>query len=290
MHILCTSIAPQKASAPLPPKQYTSFNCGNRPFYLFITLLARADDALRPLSCMCSSPVHVDARKRTKGERPDARADDVRLAQRQRAQVPKAAPAAAHPAPAAPYLPSIALPPAAAMSLQGQAALATPDSLSSREIDLLEATGCMVLVLAADWSVFSSSTSAPFGYPSSALLGGSLLQIMHPDEHLSLLQTTQALLATASSALAASAFGAPATGRDPLRNSLRVTHRVLMPGQSGHAAVAIDSTISVMRGGPVLRLLLASRYAVPVEATGPAAGTFRVFPARVPTIHAPLSM
>ena len=33
---------------------------------------------------MCSCPVHVDARKRSKGERPDAKDDDVRLAQRQR--------------------------------------------------------------------------------------------------------------------------------------------------------------------------------------------------------------
>lgn len=240
---------------------------------------------------MCSSPVHVDARKRTKGERPDARADDVRLAQRQRAQVPKPVPALAQPALALPYLPGSALPPAAALSLQAQPAFTAPDNLSSREIDLLEATGCMVLVLSAEWSVLSTSTSAPFGYPSSALMGGSLLQIMHPDEHLSLLQTTQALLATASSALAsASVFSAPAPARHPLRDSLRVIHRVLMTGQSGNAAVAVDSTISVLRGGPAPRLLLASRYAVPIDASGPTPGAFRVFPARVPTIHTSLSL
>jgi hypothetical protein len=239
---------------------------------------------------MCSSPVHVDARKRTKGERPDARADDVRLAQRQRAQVPKSAPATlAQPAAlATPYLPGHVLPPAAALGLQVQPAFSAPDDLSPREIDLLEATGCMVLVLSPDWSVLATSTLAPFGYPSSALVGGSLLQIMHPDEHLSLLQTTQALLATATSALA-SVLNALASGRDSQRDSLRVTHRVLMTGPNGHAAVAIDSTISVLRGGPAPRLLLASRYAVPIEASGMSAGSFRVYPARVPTIHTPVS-
>jgi hypothetical protein len=36
------------------------------------------------LACSCSSPIIVDARKRTKGERPEADASDVRLVQRQR--------------------------------------------------------------------------------------------------------------------------------------------------------------------------------------------------------------
>lgn len=40
------------------------------------------------LACMCSSPIIVDARKRTKGERPEADASDVRLVQRQRGSVP----------------------------------------------------------------------------------------------------------------------------------------------------------------------------------------------------------
>ena len=41
------------------------------------------------LACMCSSPIIVDARKRTKGERPDADASDVRLVQRQRSSMPQ---------------------------------------------------------------------------------------------------------------------------------------------------------------------------------------------------------
>ena len=47
---------------------------------------------LKPLACFCSSAVRVDARKRSKGERPEASADDVRLVSRQR---PSACPAAA---------------------------------------------------------------------------------------------------------------------------------------------------------------------------------------------------
>ena len=41
------------------------------------------------LACMCSSPIIVDARKRTKGERPDADASDVRLVLRQRSSMPQ---------------------------------------------------------------------------------------------------------------------------------------------------------------------------------------------------------
>ena len=44
------------------------------------------------LACMCSSPVIVDARKRTKVERPGSDASDVRLVQRQRSSVPTNSP------------------------------------------------------------------------------------------------------------------------------------------------------------------------------------------------------
>ena len=47
---------------------------------LFVdTAAAVSMQALRALACVCSCPVHVDARKRSKGERPDAKDDDVRL-------------------------------------------------------------------------------------------------------------------------------------------------------------------------------------------------------------------
>ena len=125
---------------------------------------------------------------------------------------------------------------------------------------------------------------APFGYAASALVGSSLLQVMHPEEHVALLQTTQALLATASAAVAPT-VAANSGERESLRDSLRVCHRVLMMARTGHVAVAIDSTITVLQGQTTPRLLVASRYAVPIDASGPSAGAFRVFPARVPTIH-----
>ena len=84
--------------------QHTSFNCGNRPFRLVITLVAgiphipsslftsphalptvspfappfpprqpQAAPSMECLACVCSTPIHVDARKRSKCERPDVR-------------------------------------------------------------------------------------------------------------------------------------------------------------------------------------------------------------------------
>ena len=90
--------------------RHTSFNRGNRPFHLVVAVhapahhpiavaaLRRGDATLLPstaadgapsqqpmvsLACSCSSPIIVDARKRTKGERPEADASDIRLVQRQ---------------------------------------------------------------------------------------------------------------------------------------------------------------------------------------------------------------
>ena len=81
--------------------QHTSFNCGNRPFHLVLTLLRGAPvvtaepadgggspgamgsqrqpaRAMVALATALSNPIHVDARKRTKVERPDA-AEDLSL-------------------------------------------------------------------------------------------------------------------------------------------------------------------------------------------------------------------
>ena len=79
--------------------KHTSFNCANRPFHLVVALLddpslaaATSGDAaaelaaasvapasLAALAMLRSSPIHIDARKRTQVERPDVPADDVRL-------------------------------------------------------------------------------------------------------------------------------------------------------------------------------------------------------------------
>jgi len=88
--------------------QQTSFHCARRPFHLVITILkappqtnepevaapAAAPEGamaisdasempLKPLCCLCSSPVLVDARKRSRTERPTAAGNDVRLINRQ---------------------------------------------------------------------------------------------------------------------------------------------------------------------------------------------------------------
>ena len=93
--------------------RHTSFNCGNRPFHVVVSVFTpahaplaaaalrhgevgpatadsspasggRSPQQMVALACVCSSAVTVDARKRTKKERPEASASDVRLVQRQR--------------------------------------------------------------------------------------------------------------------------------------------------------------------------------------------------------------
>ena len=63
----------------------TSFICGNRPFHLLVTVLAAplqgaeaGEGGAQALACLTSPPIHVDARRRTRGERPpDAEEADV---------------------------------------------------------------------------------------------------------------------------------------------------------------------------------------------------------------------
>jgi len=77
-----------------------------------------------------------------------------------------------------------------------------------------------VLLVGLDWTVEAAITAEPFGYsrqqlvggpprpgpvsdlsstfPRQQLVGGSLLRLMHPEEHLALVQTTQALVAITS--------------------------------------------------------------------------------------------
>ena len=110
--------------------RHTSFNCGNRPFHLVVAVhapahhplavaaLRRGEATLLPntaadgapgapsqqqmvsLACSCSSPIIVNARKRTKGERPDADASDVRLMPRQRGMLAHSQRLAMQPQPA----------------------------------------------------------------------------------------------------------------------------------------------------------------------------------------------
>ena len=153
--------------------QHTSFNCGNRPFHLVLTLLrgapvvtaepadggrgSRGDGlaaaagarAMVALATALSNPIHVDARKRTKVERPDAAEDDVRLAQRSR-NAPARAPA-----------PARALQPAAA------AANTAGGGLGQWAV-LFDATGDALLELLPDLTVCRSFTTTSYGYPALA--------------------------------------------------------------------------------------------------------------------------
>ena len=80
--------------------KHTSFHCGARPFHLILTIMQEPLPGMGaptvaqgyvPLLSLKSCPVHVDARKRSKGERADAAPDDVRLVHRQNASRPKQA-------------------------------------------------------------------------------------------------------------------------------------------------------------------------------------------------------
>jgi len=126
-----------------------------------------------------------------------------------------------------------------------------------------------VLLVGFDWTVEAAITAEPFGYSRQELVGGSLLRLLHPEEHLALVQTTQALVAATA-------------GAESPRSSLRATHRVLLRENGAARAAVADSTISIIRGTPA-RLLVSSRYAVPVETNG--GPVFRVYPARQASVY-----
>ena len=87
----------------------TSYWCGMRPLHLVVTVLATPAPAageagdpaapgdgatlepLKSIACLYSPPVRVDARRRTKAERPTAAVDDVRFAHRPRGKLSGAA-------------------------------------------------------------------------------------------------------------------------------------------------------------------------------------------------------
>jgi len=240
---------------------HTSFNCGNRPFHLVITVAAQGPQGLQALACVSSPPIHVDARKRSKGERPDARAGDVRLAEHKRAATlvrrssSGSGGGGGAPAPPAPAPPAVAphvdgaagyseaahpggcvAPPAAAPALAamlphaavgmlggggGGGGLDARFGLDLGAVRLIEATGCTVLLVGLDFTVEAALTAAPFGYSRQQLVGCSLLRILHPDEQVAFVQTVQALVAAAAGL------------EDVSQSTLRATHRILLPAPAG---------------------------------------------------------
>ena len=116
-----------------------------------------------------------------------------------------------------------------------------------------------------DLTISGCLTPRPFGFSPAELSGISLLRVLHEDEHIAFVQTARTLLAAVSGR--GGTVDAPAC-------SARVVHRVAVSGAA--TPLTVDSMLSVLPGTPP-RLLVASRYVVPVSAS-PASSIFQVRP------------
>ena len=294
--------------------QRTSFNCGNRPFHLVITVIATRT----PLITLCSSPVHVDARKRTKGERPDAHADDVRLIQRQRGRSAstvsssnekeaKPGQQVAWPAdmrqqhqqqanmrsahhqqsPHAPVQAQLAAPHKPVHNVAPVAAtVSTPAHLTIEAFtQIVNATGDALIELRADCTIGAVLSRFAFGYTAAQLTNRSLLDITHVDDRPFFLQTVHALFAmSTNNAEAGLTQMPPPPASSNMQHAVRVIHRVMpCPSTGSGASTSVDSILTVIMGTHVSSsgLLLSSRYMAP-PASPSNATPFRVLPARAP--------
>jgi hypothetical protein len=292
--------------------QRTSFNCGNRSFRLVVTIAKAATGAagssgdaavdapsgstpsetaerapLIPLVCLCSTAVHVDARKRSKNERPEAKDDDVRLVQRMR---PAPAPSASASASASTYPTQAQQPPPQAglaqvggwlANLAGNIAGGGRQQQSGAPPEgLLDAAGDALLQLRPDGVVLVMHSSTAFGYTPEQLLGRSFLTICHPDDRAGLLRTVQSLVLTASGRHASGVV----TPAHP--SSLRVLHRIVLGLTGGRPPepIAVDSILSVSnahgRADAPQTIYICSRSALPLASVTDASGgfCFRVVP------------
>lgn len=289
--------------------KHTSFNCGGRSFHLVVSLIAVLSEVeqahehrLRGVVCYCSSPIHVDARKRSKVERPCASANDIRLQHRGHDPFSTVQnhlvrthsfPPNASSATALLAIPVASTPNAAQLSSSHMlateaqsAAMPIPSTLvtasTPRAISasaeaatvaaLVQAMGCTVLELRHDLLITSVLSTSCLGYRPEELVGTSFLNLIFPDEHTALVQTTQSLLAFSYGGNAAKPIG-----------SVRAIHRARMRNGDGTiTTIVIDSTIAAIggSGGQPLQLMLTMRYATPpLRRDTP---VFRVFPANVP--------
>lgn len=274
----------------------TSFNCGNRPFRLVVQIVrgisqnhaqaapqSRAsldeeepgsvppanrsgdlsEGTLKTIACFYSCPVHIDARKRSKGERPEAQDDDVRLAQRQRLLLQEQRNSKATDEAkngfstmlqsTASALPANDVPPATQQC-------APPSTM------LMDCTGDGFLEVSSDGLILRMLTSTALGYTSSELLGTSWLSICHPEDQAGLLQTMHALLLSVQTSTAHQAI--QPTGASP--RSLRVLHRSIVGLSARPQVIAVDTLLSVSsRGDNGLSpqtLYVCSRRALPFAA------------------------
>jgi len=258
----------------------TSFNCGNRPFRIVVTILSASGNTMAsaatsaapqsrsplvPLACICSCPVHVDARKRSKGERPEAKDDDVRLVQRQR---PTGSTQTQQ------------QPTGLAGWLGNLTGMGSSPSQPIVPAAVGDAAGDAFVEVRADGVVVQMLSSTAFGYSPAQLLGRTLLTIVHPDDLTGLHQTFAALLAMAKSD--AHAHGGSSSQGHRQAPSMRVLHRVIvgLGGSRAPEPVAVDSVVSVASPTSARTnsetLFVCSRYALPIPGAPVHAFSFRV--------------
>ena len=276
--------------------QQTSFNVGNRPFHFVVTVFGvqgqpiaattHGDEApateggskLSPLVCLYSSPVRVDARKRSKGERPEASADDVRLASRQRPDPKVSAAVSKDGAPAHGAGPNAVAAGANGYGALSNAPMDSVDGSRFSAMQIFDASLDALLELRPDGVIVKIMTSTAFGYSAADLLGRSLYTICYRDDCHPLLQTFEALLATANSERAAAHIAGQTAPTRP--RSLRVLHRVIvgLGGSQGAHLIPVDSIISVHADLSPQTFVLSSRRALPASADATANSQLQVFP------------
>ena len=327
--------------------RHTSFNCSNRPFHLVVAVhapahhplavaaLRRGEATLMPntaadgapsqqqmvsLACSCSSPIIVDARKRTKGERPEADASDVRLVQRQRGTLAHPQKLTLPPQPSMQqgqlsmqqdghgaqgqgWQPSSGVQPQGGWSshaaAQGQISVpgaAKPEAKSAAaQVAAAQAAAAATLAVGAqgDAPIFEACGDAVLElgdrFVVTRLLGRTAFGYGPPElvgaSVMSIVHPSdhQPFMQTML-ALLAMAAGTGKAAAAP--QAVRTLHRVFFK-HSATAEVQVDSIITAVRSTQESvppKLIMASRCALPPVSFQQDDGKFRVFPAGVPQV------
>ena len=331
--------------------RHTSFNCGNRPFHLVVAVhapahhplavaaLRRGEATLMPnaaadgapsqqqmvsLACSCSSPIIVDARKRTKGERPEADASDVRLVQRQRGTLAHPQKLSLQPQPAMQQgqcmppmgaqgghgtQPQVWQPPSGVQPQGGwsshaaaQGQISVPGAVNpaaeaaAAQVAAAQAAAAATLAVGAqgDAPIFEACGDAVLElgdrFVITRLLGRTAFGYEPPElvgaSVMSILHPSdhQPFMQTAQ-ALLAMAAGTGEAAAAP--QAVRALHRVFFK-RSATTEVQVDSIITAVRStqeGVPPKLIMASRCPLPPVSFQQDDGKFRVFPAGVPQVY-----
>jgi len=284
--------------------QQTSFNCGNRPFHLVValcTILPQQDFAAPPsagppaqlvcLACVRSTSIHVDARKRTKCERPDAQAGDVRLVQRRAGVAPSggvmplpAVGSASSRGGGGMYGAACGMmphtwrqePPPLAEPVDGASGMGGPSPSIIMSAVKAMANACCdggCFEVQPTGRVMHVVSSTVYGYSEQQLgVGASILSVCYEEDKQPFLQTLQALIATAANSGAYS--------QSQQMTALRILHRVLywISAEGRTKVTWMDTIINACAHGGAHTILLTSRCALPNTAGADGKGVFQVFP------------